>query len=144
MYRSTWTGSLSLKLLDYSRLAASGINFAKWEFAGSNGDTPIQRMYVVPFSNPQKTRLSSRRTNSLPMTATAMATPVPVPPIGIECNRSDMEVVELPLLLPRWQAEVLEAAASRRGMTTGQILRRVIGDLFGNVPPATDATVRGR
>jgi hypothetical protein len=48
----------------------------------------------------------------------------------------DSEVVELPLLLPRWQAQILEAAAARRGMTTGQILRRVITDLFGN-PPAT-------
>jgi hypothetical protein len=43
----------------------------------------------------------------------------------------DLEVVELPLLLPRWQAVALEAAASRRGMTTGQMLRRVITDLFG-------------
>jgi hypothetical protein len=45
--------------------------------------------------------------------------------------RLDQEVVELPLLLPRWQAAALEAAARRRGMTTGQMLRRVIGDLFG-------------
>jgi hypothetical protein len=49
-----------------------------------------------------------------------------------DAARSDMEVVELPLLLPRWQAQALEAAANRRGMTTGQILRRVISDLFGN------------
>jgi hypothetical protein len=35
-------------------------------------------------------------------------------------------------LLPRWQAMALEAAASSRGMTTGQMLRRVITDLFGN------------
>lgn len=34
------------------------------------------------------------------------------------------------LLLPRWQAAALEAAAQSRGMTTGQILRRVISDLF--------------
>lgn len=78
------------------------------------------------------------------MTATAMASPVPHPPFGLECSRSDMEVVELPLLLPRWQADVLEAAASRRGMTTGQILRRVIGDLFGNVPPAAELPASGR
>jgi hypothetical protein len=44
----------------------------------------------------------------------------------------DLEVVELPLLLPRWQAVALEAAARRRGMTTGQMLRRVITDLFGS------------
>jgi hypothetical protein len=48
-----------------------------------------------------------------------------------EPARQDQEVVELPLLLPRWQAAALEAAARRRGMTTGQMLRRVIGDLFG-------------
>jgi hypothetical protein len=45
-----------------------------------------------------------------------------------------MEVVELPLLLPRWQAMALEAAARQRGMTTGQMLRRVIGDLFDSHP----------
>ncbi|MGL6073970.1 MAG: hypothetical protein ACRC8S_07400 [Fimbriiglobus sp.] len=44
----------------------------------------------------------------------------------------DQEVVELQLLLPRWQAAALEAAAQSRGMTTGQILRRVITDLFAD------------
>jgi hypothetical protein len=44
--------------------------------------------------------------------------------------RLDQEVVELPLLLPRWQARELEAAARERGMTTGQMLRRVIRDLL--------------
>jgi hypothetical protein len=48
---------------------------------------------------------------------------------------SDHEVVELQLLLPRWQATALEAAARSRGMTTGQILRRVITDLFVEAPP---------
>ena len=48
--------------------------------------------------------------------------------------RIDQEVVELPLLLPRWQAVELEAAASRRGMTTGQMLRRVIGELLASQP----------
>lgn len=52
-------------------------------------------------------------------------------PAAFEPSRLDQEVVELPLLLPRWQATALEAAARRRGMTTGQMLRRVIGDLFG-------------
>lgn len=47
-----------------------------------------------------------------------------------ESPRPDPEVVELLLLLPRWQALALESAAQARGMTTGQILRRVIGDLF--------------
>ena len=48
--------------------------------------------------------------------------------------RSDQEVVELALLLPLWQAMELEAAASRRGMTTGQMLRRVIGELLASQP----------
>lgn len=50
--------------------------------------------------------------------------------------RSDQEVVELALLLPRWQAMELEAAASRRGMTTGQMLRRVIGEMLAAQPSA--------
>jgi len=67
------------------------------------------------------------------MTAITGAAPVIMdsPPPG-EKIRSDHEVVELPLLLPRWQALALEAAANRRGMTTGQMLRRVITDLFGD------------
>lgn len=69
------------------------------------------------------------------MTVATMASPTyAAPPAMGEASRSDMDVVELPLLLPRWQAQALEAAATRRGMTTGQILRRVIGDLFGNLP----------
>lgn len=49
-------------------------------------------------------------------------------------SRLDQEVVELPLLLPRWQAVELEAAAHRRGMTTGQMLRRVIGEMLAAQP----------
>jgi len=52
-----------------------------------------------------------------------------MPPLA-DPTRSDHEVVEMQLLLPRWQATALEAAAQSRGMTTGQILRRVISDLF--------------
>lgn len=54
--------------------------------------------------------------------------------ISSDVARIDQEVVELPLLLPRWQAMELEAAASRRGMTTGQMLRRVIGELLAAQP----------
>ena len=53
-----------------------------------------------------------------------------------EPTRSDFEVVEMQLLLPKWQAVALEAAARDLGMTTGQILRRVITDLFGGTPPS--------
>jgi hypothetical protein len=48
--------------------------------------------------------------------------------------RQDQEVVELPLLLPRYQALQLEAAANRRGMTTGQLLRRTIGQMLADQP----------
>jgi hypothetical protein len=48
--------------------------------------------------------------------------------------RLDQEVIELPLLLPRWQAMELEAVASRRGMTTGQMIRRVIGEMLASQP----------
>jgi hypothetical protein len=48
--------------------------------------------------------------------------------------RQDQEVVELSLLLPRWQVMELEAVASRRGMTTGQMIRRVIGEMLASQP----------
>ena len=54
--------------------------------------------------------------------------------ISAEHARLDQEVVELPLLLPRWQALELEAVASRRGMTTGQMIRRVIGEMLAAQP----------
>lgn len=54
--------------------------------------------------------------------------------ISSELGRLDQEVIELPLLLPRWQALELEAAASRRGMTTGQMIRRVIGEMLAAQP----------
>jgi len=44
-----------------------------------------------------------------------------------EITPIDTEVVELALLLPRWQAEALEDAAYQRGLTTGQMLRKLIG-----------------
>ena len=52
-------------------------------------------------------------------------------------GRSDQEVVEVALLLPLWQAMELEAAASRRGMTTGQMVRRVIGELLAAQPASS-------
>lgn len=49
-------------------------------------------------------------------------------------TRQDQEVVELPLLLPKWQAVELEAAARQRGMTMGQLLRRVIRQVLDEAP----------
>jgi hypothetical protein len=40
------------------------------------------------------------------------------------------EVVELALLLPRWQIEALEEAARDRGVTVGTMIRRFLGDLL--------------
>ena len=53
-------------------------------------------------------------------------------PAPANLSRQDQEVVELPLLLPRWQALELEAVARERGMTTGQMLRRVIRELLAD------------
>jgi hypothetical protein len=54
--------------------------------------------------------------------------------------RTDQEVVEFPLLLPLWQVVELEAAARRRGMTTGQMIRRVLGEMLASQPaPAAGA-----
>jgi hypothetical protein len=69
---------------------------------------------------------SETRRNDQPL----MDLPKMPPLASADPTRSDHEVVELQLLLPRWQAAALEAAAQSRGMTTGQILRRVITDLF--------------
>jgi hypothetical protein len=55
-----------------------------------------------------------------------------------EITSVDSEIVELALLLPRWQAEALEEAAHRCGITTGQMLRKIIGTgLKGLTPVAT-------
>jgi hypothetical protein len=60
--------------------------------------------------------------------------------ITSDVARIDQEVIELPLLLPRWQAMELEAAASRRGMTTGQMLRRVIGEMLASQPASAGSS----
>jgi hypothetical protein len=38
----------------------------------------------------------------------------------------DGEVMEVQFLLPQWQAAALEQAASRQGLTSGQLTRRLI------------------
>jgi hypothetical protein len=38
----------------------------------------------------------------------------------------DHDLVELALVLPRWQVDALAAAARGRGLTAGQALRRLI------------------
>jgi hypothetical protein len=63
---------------------------------------------------------------------------VTLEPPQVASTRLDQEVVELPLLLPRWQALELEAVARQQGMTTGQMLRRVIRDLLSEDNSGTD------
>jgi hypothetical protein len=48
---------------------------------------------------------------------------------------TDDEIVEVALLLPRWQIAALESAATNRGMNMGQMLRRMIGATFGTPSP---------
>jgi hypothetical protein len=43
-------------------------------------------------------------------------------------SEQEEEFAELVLLLSNWQLETLERAASRRGLTMGQLLRRLIRD----------------
>jgi hypothetical protein len=40
----------------------------------------------------------------------------------------DGGVVEISLLLPNWQARALEREAHDQGQTTGQLVRRLIGE----------------
>lgn len=51
-----------------------------------------------------------------------------------ELTRSDDEVVELSLLLPRWQIQALEEAAYRWGMTTGQMIRKLLAEVLVTPP----------
>jgi hypothetical protein len=57
-------------------------------------------------------------------------------PGACEITPFDNEVVELNLLLPRWQAEALEEVANDRGLTAGQMLRKLIGLTLKDVEPA--------
>jgi hypothetical protein len=42
----------------------------------------------------------------------------------------DEDMAELSLLLPGWQAAALERAARSSGLTTGQMLRRLVRDFL--------------
>lgn len=64
-----------------------------------------------------------------------------MPPTGVEFSaplvstlpndsRAAAEVVELSLLLPRWQVIALESAARQQGITTGQMIRRAIAQMI--------------
>ena len=63
----------------------------------------------------------------------SMAMPVhsapPLPPLG-----PDPDMVEVSMLLPRWQLIGLESAAKQRGMSAGQLLRRLIATVLEQRP----------
>ncbi len=63
---------------------------------------------------------------SWPAPAAMSATDTPVPSVPFPSD----DVIELPLLLPEWQVFALEDAARMRGMTVGQLVRRLFADLF--------------
>ncbi|WP_157369602.1 hypothetical protein [Zavarzinella formosa] len=60
---------------------------------------------------------------------------LPPRPGASEITAIDNEVVELALLLPRWQALALENAAHQRGLTAAQMLRKLIGNSLNNMSP---------
>lgn len=44
------------------------------------------------------------------------------------------EIVELSLLLPRWQVLALESVARQSGLTAGQMLRRIVSRIVDVAP----------
>jgi hypothetical protein len=59
--------------------------------------------------------------------------PSTIPDVGLpECDlrRLESDVVELPLLLPGWQLSALEKASRRQGLTTGQMVRRLVQEFL--------------
>jgi hypothetical protein len=44
------------------------------------------------------------------------------------------EVVEISLLMPDWQVCALEAAAHRRGLTAGEMVRSLVREFLGRLP----------
>jgi hypothetical protein len=51
----------------------------------------------------------------------------------------DLEVVEIPLLLPGWQIEALEKAAHARGVTAAEMLRTVLAQFINALPSRSRA-----
>jgi hypothetical protein len=70
----------------------------------------------------------------------AIVADIPEPmPLGRDMTALDADVIELALLLPRWQAVALQTAAMKRGLSAGQMLRRMIGATIGVQPPLAHA-----
>ncbi len=83
--------------------------------------------------DPQSALIKSPVDDSM---STMVATAVPEPvTLGHDMTSLDNDVIELALLLPRWQAMALGSVAKQRGMTAAQMLRRLIGAAVGQQPP---------
>ncbi len=54
-----------------------------------------------------------------------------------------MDVVEIPVLLPGWQAQALEDAAHLRGLTAGEMLRHLLTDFFKKPSGQTNGKKNG-
>ena len=50
----------------------------------------------------------------------------------------DEEVVELPILLPGWQASFLETLAHQRGLTAGAMVRHLLHDFLTTMPASSE------
>jgi hypothetical protein len=46
----------------------------------------------------------------------------------------EAEVVEIPLLLPGWEASILETVAHQRGLTAGAMVRHLLHDFLVDAP----------
>ena len=46
------------------------------------------------------------------------------------CCHDEEDVVEIPLLLPNWQAEALENAAHQQGLTAGEMIRHLLQEFL--------------
>jgi len=55
----------------------------------------------------------------------------------------ETDVVEIPILVPEWQAAALEDAAHDRGLTVGELVRHMLADFFAKpCAPTEDPEVR--
>jgi hypothetical protein len=55
---------------------------------------------------------------------------------ALEVSCRNYGLTELSLLVPQWQVDALEQVAQARGLTTGQMLRRLIAHYCAALPKA--------
>jgi hypothetical protein len=71
-----------------------------------------------------------------PLLDEAVMSPRRNPVVSLESQvpRLEGEIVEIPLLLPQWQASALESAAYQRGVTVAALLRLLLGGFLATQP----------